>query len=152
MEERFKIACAVHLILIKDDKILLQRRNNPNKHGYGMLGMPAGHLEANENVYDAFKREMKEELGIDVTSCEIVQIMNLNGDTDVYDAYFFTCDYSGIIKNNESDNVKLLEWVDINSDIEGLMPYQKYALSKYLESTDNKFTLYGWDKCMTKRM
>lgn len=57
-----------------------------------------------------------------------------------------------VFKNNESDNVKLLEWVDINSDIEGLMPYQKYALSKYLESTDNKFTLYGWDKCMTKRM
>ena len=49
MEERFKIACAVHFIIIKDGKILLQRRNNPNKYGYGMLGMPAGHLEANEN-------------------------------------------------------------------------------------------------------
>mgnify|MGYP002869307412 CR=1 FL=1 len=146
MGERFKIACAVHLILIKDGKILLQRRNNPNKHGYGMLGMPAGHLEANENVYDAFKREMKEELDIDIIDCEIVQVMNLNGDTDVYDAYFFTCDYSGDIKNMEEDNAKSLEWIDINSNIEKLMPYQKYALSKYLENcNDNKFTLYGWN-------
>ena len=145
MEERFKIACSVHLILIKDDKILLQMRNNPNKYGYGMLGMPAGHLEANENVYDAFKREMKEELGINVTNCKIVQVMNLKGDTDVYDAYFFTCDYLGNIKNMEKENVKSFVWIDINSNIEKLMPYQKYALSKYLESKDNKFTIYGWD-------
>ncbi len=145
MVERFKIACAVHLILIKDGKILLQRRNNPNKYGYGMLGMPAGHLEANENVYDAFKREMKEELNIDVVNSKIVQVMNLNGDTDVYDAYFFVCEYTGEITNMEEENIKSLEWADINSDIESLMPYQKYALSKYLESSDNKFTMYGWN-------
>lgn len=145
MVERFKIACAVHLILIKDGKILLQRRNNPNKYGYGMLGMPAGHLEANENVYDAFKREMKEELNIDVVNSKIVQVMNLNGDTDVYDAYFFVCEYTGEITNMEEENIKSLEWADINSDIESLMPYQKYALSKYLESNDNKFTMYGWN-------
>lgn len=144
MDDKFKIFCAVHLILIKDGKILLQRRNNPNKHGYGMLGMPAGHLEANENVYDAFKREMKEELDIDVTSSEIVQVMNLNGDTGVYDAYFFTCEFTGEIKNMEEDNAKSLEWLDINSDIDKFMPYQKYALSKYLESKDNKFTTFGW--------
>ena len=144
MDDRFKICCAVHLILIKDGKILLQRRNNPNKHGFGMLGMPAGHLEENENVYDALKREMKEELDIDIINSEIVQVMNLNGDTDVYDAYFFTCEYSGEIKNMEEDNSKALEWIDVNSDIEKLMPYQKYALSKYLESRDNKFTVYGW--------
>ena len=146
MKERFKICCAVHLILIKDGKILLQRRSNPNKYGYGMLGMPAGHLEENENVYDAFKREMNEELGIEVTSCEIVQVMNLNGDTDVYDAYFFICDYNGKIENKEEENANALEWHDINSDIEGIMPYQKYALSKYLENNDNKFTTYGCNK------
>ena len=46
----------------------------------------------------------------------------------------------------KEDNTKSLEWVDINSDIENLMPYQKYALSKYLENSgDNKFALYGWN-------
>ena len=107
--------------------------------------MPAGHLEKGENVYDALKREMNEELGIEITSCEIVQIMNLNGDTDVYDAYFFVCEYKGQIENKEEDNTKSLEWHDINSDIGNLMPYQKYALSKYLENSNNKFTIYVWD-------
>lgn len=143
--DRYKIYCAVHLIMIKDNKILLQRRNNPNKYGYGMLGMPAGHLEENENVYDALKREMKEELDIDITNSKIVQVMNLKGETDTYDAYFFNCDFNGEIKNMEEDNYKSLEWIDINSDLKDLIPYEKYALEKYLESEDNKFTIYGWD-------
>ena len=142
--ERYKICCAVHLIMIKDGKILLQRRNNPEKHGYGMLGMPAGHLEPNENVYDAFKREMKEELDIDVTSSEIIQVMNLNGDTDVYDAYFFVCEYNGEIKNMEADNAKTLEWIEVSNNIDKLMPYEQYALNMYLADKNNKFTTFGW--------
>ena len=142
--ERYKICCAVHLIMIKDGKILLQRRNNPEKHGYGMLGMPAGHLEPNENVYDAFKREMKEELDIDVTSSEIIQVMNLNGDTDVYDAYFFVCEYNCEIKNMEADNAKTLEWIVVSYNIDKLMPYEQYALNMYLADKNNKFTTFGW--------
>ncbi len=146
MTERFKICCAVCLILIKDGKILLQLRNNPNKYGYGMLGMPSGHLEPNENVYDAFKREMKEELDIDVTNSKIVQVMNVNGETDVYDVYYFVCDYTGEIKNNESDESKSIGWYDINTEIDKLLSEEKYALEKYLESEENKFTVFGWDK------
>ena len=145
MSERFKICCAVHLILIKDGKILLQRRNNPTKYFCGMLGMPAGHLEANENVYEALKREMKEELDIDVMNSKIVQVMNVNGIIDVYDEYFFVCDYTGEIKNNEENNTSSIGWYDINSEIDELIPYQKYALEKYLESEDNKFTIFGWN-------
>ena len=113
---RFKICVAVHLIIIENGKILLQRRCNPNKHGYGMLGLPAGHLEINENVYDAMIREAKEELDINLVDFELVQIMNLNGDTDVYDAYFFLAKkYDGIIKNNEVDESKELEWHAISA-------------------------------------
>ena len=143
--ERFKICCAVHLMIIKDGKILLQRRNNPNKHAYLKLGMPAGHLDPNENVIDAIKREAKEELNIELKDFELVQIMNLNGDTDVYDAYFFVCrDYNGEIINNEEDEAKSIEWVSINEPIEDLIDYQKYALDKYLENPNFSFTMYGW--------
>ena len=144
--ERFKVCVAVHLILIKDGKILLQRRNNPNKHSYLKLGMPAGHLEKGENVNQAIEREIKEELDITITDYELVQVMNLNGDTDVYDAYFYVCNsYNGEIKNNELDNAKTLEWHDINKPIEDLMEYEQYALNKYLENKNNYFTLYGWE-------
>lgn len=144
MVDRFKIFCAVNLILIKDGKILLQRRNNPEKYGYGMLGMPGGHLEENENIYDAIKREIKEELNIDLTNIEIVQVMHVKGE-GVYDNYFFTAEYTGEIRNMEKDESKTIEWADLDSGIKDLLPYQRYALDKYLESKDNKFTIYGWD-------
>ena len=145
--ERFKVCVAVHMIMIRDGKILLQRRNNPNKHAYLKLGMPAGHLEQGENVNDAIVREMKEELGIELKDYKLVQVMNLNGDTDVYDAYFYICDdYSGEITNMELDNSKTLEWYSVSEPIDDLMDYEKYALEKYLENSGNYFTLYGWDK------
>ena len=143
--ERFKICCAVHLIIIKDGKILLQRRNNPNKHAYLKLGMPAGHLESGENVFEAMKREAKEELGIDLKDFDLVQIMNLNSDTSVYDAYFFLCkDYSGEIINNENENFKSIEWYPIDKPIDDLMEYEKYALKKFLENPNLSFTMFGW--------
>ena len=145
--ERFKICCAVHLFIIQDGKILLQRRNNPNKHGYLKLGVPAGHLEQGENVNQAMIREAKEELDIELTDFELVQIMNLGGDTDVYDAYFYLCkDYIGEIKNMESENAKTLEWHDISQPIPDLMEYEQHALKIYLENPNKFFTLFGWEK------
>ena len=48
--ERFKVITAVHLILIENNKILLQRRYNT---GYedGNYSVVAGHVEENENFY-----------------------------------------------------------------------------------------------------
>ena len=144
--ERFKIFCAVHLIIIKDGKVLLQRRNNPNKYGYKMLALPAGHLEENENVYEAMKREAKEELGITIKDMNIVQVMNLKGDTGTYDAYFFICNsYEGVIANKEPWNATT-EWHMLDESIKNeVMPYNYYAVKKYLENNNNYFTLYGWD-------
>ena len=145
--ERFKILCGVHLILIKDGKILLQKRSNPNKYGYMKLGLPAGHLEANENVVEAMKREAKEELNIELIDLELVQIMNVKGVTDVYDAYFFICNnYSGEIKNTDKENSKELEWHSIDKPIDNFLDYQQYALNKYKENPKLSFTLFGCDK------
>ena len=46
--ERFKVITAVHLILIENNKILLQRRYNT---GYedGNYSVVAGHVEENES-------------------------------------------------------------------------------------------------------
>lgn len=70
--------------------------------------------------------------------------MNLNDDTGLYDAYFFTCEYNGEIKNAEANMSKILEWHDISNPIEKLIPYEAYALEKYLEDKNSKFTIYGW--------
>ena len=112
---------------------------------YGKLVIPSGHLKAGENVVEAMKREAKEELDIELKDFELVQIMNVNGFSDVYDCYFFVCkDYDGEIKNNEKEVTKKLEWYPIDKPIEGLLEYMQYALDKYLENNRLTFTMFGW--------
>ena len=63
MKERFKLIPTSHLILIKDNKILLSRRFNT---GYedGKYSVVAGHLDGNETFIQAMVGEAREEAGI----------------------------------------------------------------------------------------
>ncbi len=145
--ERFKICVAVHLLIIKDNKILLERSINPDKNLYGKLTIPSGHIKAGENVVEAMKRKAKEELGIDLKEFDLVQISNVNGFSDIYDCYYFLCkDYDGEITNTQPDYTSKLEWHPLDKTITNILEYQGYALEKYLENPNLSFTLYGWDK------
>ena len=62
---------AVHMIISKDNKILVQKRKG-TKLWSGYYALPAGHIDEGENQYDALVREAKEELGIDLDFRNIV--------------------------------------------------------------------------------
>ena len=53
-------------ILVKGAKFLVERRRWEETIDPGIVCLPAGHVEANESLEDALKREMMEELGIKV--------------------------------------------------------------------------------------
>lgn len=75
--EHIKLCVAVHLIIINDNQILLQRRY---KTGYedGKYGVVAGHIDGNEQILEAMFREAREEAGIilDLDNTRIVQVMH----------------------------------------------------------------------------
>ncbi len=52
--------------LIEDDKKRLLMVREAQPEFYGLWNQPAGHVEANESIADAFLREVKEETGYDV--------------------------------------------------------------------------------------
>lgn len=66
--ERFKLVTAVHLILIEDKKILLQKRYNT---GYedGNYSIVAGHIDGNESVIKAMQREALKNKGRRFRNC-----------------------------------------------------------------------------------
>lgn len=90
--ERFKLVTAVHLILIEDGKILLQRRYNT---GYedGNYSVVAGHIDGNESVIKAMQREALEEAGIKIKEedLEIVHVMHRKTPNRESIDYFLTC-------------------------------------------------------------
>lgn len=61
----------VSMCVVKDDKVLLAKRGNPN--GYGLWSFPGGHVEQGEALRDAALRELAEETGI---NAEIVKLLD----------------------------------------------------------------------------
>ena len=59
-------------ILVKGAKFLVERRRWEETIDPGIVCLPAGHVEANESLEDALKREMLEELGIKVNGFKLV--------------------------------------------------------------------------------
>lgn len=59
-------------IIINGNKFLVERRRFNEKIDPGIICLPAGHIKPNENKEDALKREMKEELDIDIKEIKYV--------------------------------------------------------------------------------
>lgn len=65
-------AVSIDALILKEDKILLIKRGfDPYK---GFWAIPGGHLDYDETVKDAVRREVKEETNLDVTSLSLVDV------------------------------------------------------------------------------
>lgn len=62
--QQFKPNTTVAAIIVYQNKFLLVEEMENNQH---VFNQPAGHLEANENLIDAAKREIYEETGLTVS-------------------------------------------------------------------------------------
>jgi 8-oxo-dGTP diphosphatase len=143
--DRFAMLVAVHLFLIKDDRILLSRRFNT---GYedGCYSVVAGHVDGNETVYQAMQREAREEAGITIADNQLaaIQVMHRKCAGHERIDYFFLCSHwSGDIGNNEPDRCDDLSWFNVNELPANIVDYVKSAIHNYRH--DIKFSLYGWE-------
>ena len=131
MKANFK--SAVHIILINEDKILLQKRKG-SKLWPGYYALPAGHVDEGENQYDALVREAKEELGIEINPNDIINnyvvlrrnFFKIDGKIlePYIDYYFEIKKYSKIPKIMEKDKCEELVWADINNLPEPFINYE----------------------------
>ena len=67
MENRPKVGVGV--FVIKDRKILMQKRKNA--HGDGCWSLPGGHLEFNEEIEECAAREVLEETGVEIKDIKL---------------------------------------------------------------------------------
>ena len=79
------IACAG--VLIQDGKVLLGKRSATRPFYPGIWDLPGGHVEANETLEQALKRELNEELGIEIIlpkQLSILRIINNEEELTLY--------------------------------------------------------------------
>ncbi|MEL6804212.1 MAG: NUDIX domain-containing protein [Bacteroidota bacterium] len=144
MRTNFPYVGASYLFLIKDNKILLQRRYNTGFQD-GNYGVPSGHLDGGETAREGCVREVREEIGIEIeiTDLEVVHVMHRKAAHDERIDFFMRATrYTGEITNIETHKCDDLSWFPLDSLPVHTIDYVKQAIECYRACT--QYSEYGW--------
>jgi 8-oxo-dGTP diphosphatase len=112
-EKRPKVGVGV--FVLKDGKFLMQKRRG--KHGDGTWSLPGGHLEFGESVEDCARREVMEEMGVEIKNIRFGPFTNdiFDKEGKHYVTLFVVSEYeSGEPKIMESETTEDWGWFTIN--------------------------------------
>lgn len=144
MTNRFTYVGSAYLLLIRDNKILLQRRFQTGFED-GNYGVPSGHLDGGETARAGCVREIKEEIGIDleVKDLNVVHVMHRKAARDERIDFFMTAKaYGGEIENREPDKCDDLSWFPLNELSDNMVDYVKVAIENYKNRVS--YSEFGW--------
>ena len=106
-KDRFTCHVAVGVIILQDNKVLLQKRANTG-YSDGLYALPGGCIDGKEPLTQACVREAKEELGIDVqlSDLQLVATCHAAGHTghrphELLLFCFQVTKYTGTLQNAE---------------------------------------------------
>ena len=94
-------------VIEKDGKYLLVQEA---RNCRGKWNLPAGHVDANETIQDAAKREIKEESGANVELTGVCQIGNRKIENDVFVSVIFTAKLVGGEINYDENEIMDVRW------------------------------------------
>lgn len=125
-------------VIIGDGKgnILLQQRNDDGKWGHH-----GGAIEVDESTLEAAKREVKEELNIDVNELELLGVYSGASYHHVYpnkdevsciDIVYVCHNFKGEIKYNDGE-VQQVQWFSSNNLPQNLSENPKHAICDYFK-------------------
>lgn len=103
------------VIIKKDGKVLLGKRKG--SHGEGSWACPGGHLEFGETLEICARREVSEEVGIDIKNIRPTTFTNdiFPKEQKHYITIFIVADYStGEVKVLEPDKCEEWKWFDVD--------------------------------------
>ena len=137
-----------------ESEYLMLKRNVAGKFGFGKFGFPGGMVERNETIKEAACREVKEEIGINLSpeDLSIVHVLRLRQKCDpetkkatlVLTAYYLEVkDWEGLPTNLEPEKHSSLDWLKIEQSCEEIIPLNLDAI----ESIENGvlFSSRGWE-------
>lgn len=112
--------------LIFDDagKVLLLKHRFRAGSGWGL---PGGFLEAGEQPLEALKRELREEIGVEIETAEIFTSRSFKKPQQV--EVLFRCRITGTVEPRSME-VEQAEWFSINSLPDGLPRDQRLLVER----------------------
>lgn len=129
-----------HVLVIKDNKVLLVSHGEKADHLTGVYGIPGGRLQEGEQLMDAAVRELIEETGLDTAKENLISypdneytadIQRKSGKIQKFTMTVFIADSTdGTIHDTEENSP---EWIEIQHlDTYNLLPNVRLAIDKAL--------------------
>jgi ADP-ribose pyrophosphatase YjhB (NUDIX family) len=131
-DTRFTLRSAVYLILIKDGKILLSKRQNTGWED-GNYTLVSGHLDGGEKVTTAMAREAKEEAGITILpeDLEIMVVMHRKANYEYVDFFLTAEKWEGEIQNMEPHICEELKWFPLTNLPNNMVSSMRQGLENF---------------------
>jgi ADP-ribose pyrophosphatase YjhB (NUDIX family) len=135
---------AVHLLLLKDRRVLLARRANT---GYedGKWSVPAGHLDGGESVRQAAVREASEEVGaeLDLGNVRFAHVMHRRKPDEERVDFFVLCErWVGPVRIAEPEKCTELTWATATDLPYDTIPYVRHGIERALAG--DPYSEFGW--------
>ncbi|MGE5195708.1 MAG: NUDIX hydrolase [Anaerolineae bacterium] len=144
LKKRSGASVNAYLILKQNNRVLLHLRKNT---GYcdGMWSLVAGHVEDGESAIAAIIREVREEIGIKLSSAEIqvVHVMHRQTNRLNVDIFFHCSSWEGAIQNREPEKCEKLDFFPLEALPSNIVDYNADVLRAI--SNGEFYSEQGWD-------
>jgi 8-oxo-dGTP diphosphatase len=143
---RFKLIPESHLLLIRDDRILLLRRRNTDYED-GKYSVVAGHMEDGETAREAICREAREEAGIELAPDDLAFAHVVHrADRGQRVGFFFSARrWRGEPRNMEPHKADDFRWFPLAALPDPMVPYVRRAIVGW--RAGQCYSESGWDAC-----
>ena len=130
------IGCGALIVNDKNQVLLLRRTEKCQGGMKGIWSRPGGTVEFGETVEQAIKREIKEELNIDVELFGPKRYYNDIREEDGIKKHWLACGcfakiISGKLKNLEPEKHDKVEWFDLNNLPENIVEYTQVSIEEF---------------------
>lgn len=142
---RHTVVPAVHLLLVRSNRILLLRRANTGFYD-GSYSVPAGHVEPGESATAALVREVFEEIGVTVSVRDLgvgLVMHRKSGSSERVDFFFSTGVWEGEIVNAEPGKCDDVAWFSLTDLPAAVVPYVRAAIDLHRQGCT--YAEFGWD-------
>jgi len=150
--DRFRLVPAAYVVLRRRNEVLLQLRSNTGYMDNHWAAAAAGHVEADESVFDAAAREAREELGIEVASADLQPLCAMHrtaGSSRPVDErvdFFFECwTWSGEPRLLETDKAAELSWFALDALPIPVVPHERFVLDRLGTTKLGSVVTFGFD-------
>ena len=124
--DRYKIVAVVHTLVWDEggqNMLLLERANTGLMDGRHTL--PGGHIHAGESMFVGAKREVREEVGIELDELSPCCVLPYTGGVNFV---FSSANWRGAIRNVEPDRCASVGWFNRHQLPESVVPWLHKAI------------------------